>query len=115
MHGMHGEAADGGGTGGGATGRGGPRTTDLTVGGMTCAACVQRVEKKPAGWTGSRRASPGHRAGPGSHPPHIGPGELVAVVERAGYTGRLCPNRPGGGARTARTDLRRAGRKASGC
>ncbi|MCG0065480.1 MULTISPECIES: heavy metal translocating P-type ATPase [Streptomyces] len=70
-------------------------TTDLTVGGMTCAACVQRVEKKLGrldGVTASVNLATGRARV--SHPPHIGPGELVAVVERAGYTAAL-PEPPG--------------------
>ncbi|MFF7366701.1 heavy metal translocating P-type ATPase [Streptomyces tricolor] len=72
-------------------------TTDLTVGGMTCAACVQRVEKKLGrldGVTASVNLATGRARV--SHPPHIGPGELVAVVERAGYTAAL-PEPPGRG------------------
>ncbi|EYT82091.1 carbonate dehydratase [Streptomyces sp. Tu 6176] len=64
--------------------------TDIAVGGMTCAACVRRVEKKLAGLdgvvasvnlaTGSARVS---------HPADISPLRLVAAVRQAGYTARL--------------------------
>ncbi|MBG0851573.1 cadmium-translocating P-type ATPase [Streptomyces spinoverrucosus] len=64
--------------------------TDLTVGGMTCAACVRRVEKKLAKLdsvsatvnlaTGRARVS---------HPAHVRPAELVTAVEQAGYTAAL--------------------------
>ncbi|MBQ0987488.1 cadmium-translocating P-type ATPase [Streptomyces sp. F63] len=65
-------------------------TTDLTVGGMTCAACVQRVERKLGrldGVTASVNLATGRARV--SHPPRITPGELVATVEKAGYTAAL--------------------------
>ncbi|MFI6375626.1 heavy metal translocating P-type ATPase [Streptomyces sp. NPDC050546] len=65
-------------------------TTDLTVGGMTCAACVARVEKKLAkldGVTATVNLATGTARV--SHPADIGPEELVATVEKAGYTAAL--------------------------
>lgn len=65
-------------------------TTDLTVGGMTCAACVRRVEKKLAkleGATATVNLATGRARV--SHPPDIRPEELVATVEQAGYTAVL--------------------------
>ncbi|MGW7817695.1 heavy metal translocating P-type ATPase [Streptomyces puniciscabiei] len=65
-------------------------TTDLTVGGMTCAACVRRVEKKLGkldGVTATVNLATGRARV--SHPPRISPGELVAAVEKAGYTAAL--------------------------
>ncbi|MGW6736426.1 heavy metal translocating P-type ATPase [Streptomyces sp. NPDC055013] len=65
-------------------------TTDLTVGGMTCAACVRRVEKKLAkleGVTATVNLATGRARV--SHPPHVRPAELVATVEQAGYTAAL--------------------------
>ncbi|MFC9913925.1 heavy metal translocating P-type ATPase [Streptomyces sp. NPDC127197] len=65
-------------------------TTDLTVGGMTCAACVRRVEKKLAkleGVTATVNLATGSARV--SHPPDIRPEELVATVEQAGYTAAL--------------------------
>ncbi|MEV6949275.1 heavy metal translocating P-type ATPase [Streptomyces sp. NPDC051172] len=65
-------------------------TTDLTVGGMTCAACVKRVEKKLGkldGVTAVVNLATGRARV--SHPPEIGPDELVATVEKAGYTAAL--------------------------
>ncbi|MGQ4384775.1 heavy metal translocating P-type ATPase [Streptomyces sp. SAS_270] len=62
-------------------------TTDLTVGGMTCAACVTRVEKKLGkldGVTATVNLATGTARV--SHPASIGPDELVATVEKAGYT-----------------------------
>ncbi|MFJ7996072.1 heavy metal translocating P-type ATPase [Streptomyces sp. NPDC096310] len=65
-------------------------TTDLTVGGMTCAACVTRVEKKLGkldGVTATVNLATGMARV--SHPADIGPDELVATVEKAGYTAAL--------------------------
>ncbi|MFF9405041.1 heavy metal translocating P-type ATPase [Streptomyces anandii] len=65
-------------------------TTDLTVGGMTCAACVRRVEKKLGkldGVTATVNLATGRARV--SHPPRIGPEELAAAVEKAGYTAAL--------------------------
>ncbi|NGO12663.1 cadmium-translocating P-type ATPase [Streptomyces sp. HC44] len=65
-------------------------TTDVTVGGMTCAACVRRVEKrlgKLEGVTATVNLATGRARI--SHPPHVRPDELVATVEQAGYTAAL--------------------------
>ncbi|MEW2565908.1 heavy metal translocating P-type ATPase [Streptomyces sp. NPDC047070] len=65
-------------------------TTDLTVGGMTCAACVNRVEKRLGrleGVTATVNLATGTARV--THPAGIGPGELVATVEKAGYTAAL--------------------------
>lgn len=62
-------------------------TTDLAIGGMTCAACVRRVEKKLGkleGVTATVNLATGRARV--SHPPRIIPAELVAAVEKAGYT-----------------------------
>ncbi|WP_405570595.1 heavy metal translocating P-type ATPase [Streptomyces phaeochromogenes] len=75
-------------------------TTDLTVGGMTCAACVNRVEKKLAkldGVTATVNLATGRARV--THPAHVPPEELVATVEKAGYTATLPapPEQPEGG------------------
>ncbi|NUQ99387.1 MAG: cadmium-translocating P-type ATPase [Streptomyces sp.] len=65
-------------------------TTDLTVGGMTCAACVRRVEKKLGkldGVTATVNLATGRARV--SHPAGITPQELVETVEKAGYTAAL--------------------------
>ncbi|WP_435225634.1 heavy metal translocating P-type ATPase [Streptomyces sp. Tue6028] len=64
--------------------------TDLTVGGMTCAACVKRVEKKLGkldGVTATVNLATGRARV--SHPAHVSPAALVATVEKAGYTAAL--------------------------
>ncbi|MFJ2900663.1 heavy metal translocating P-type ATPase [Streptomyces sp. NPDC087218] len=74
-----------------------PVTTDLVVGGMTCAACVRRVEKKLGALEGVR-ASVNLATGTArvEHPVDLGADALVAVVEKAGYTARL-PGPPAAG------------------
>ncbi|SOD84836.1 Cu+-exporting ATPase [Streptomyces sp. Ag109_G2-15] len=65
-------------------------TTDLSVGGMTCAACVKRVEKKLGkldGVTATVNLATGRARV--SHPAQVSPAELVATVEKAGYTAAL--------------------------
>ncbi|WP_406144251.1 heavy metal translocating P-type ATPase [Streptomyces sp. NBC_01012] len=64
-------------------------TTDLLVGGMTCAACVRRVEKKLGALEGVR-ATVNLATGIArvEHPADLGAGTLVAAVERGGYTAR---------------------------
>ncbi|MEU7423109.1 heavy metal translocating P-type ATPase [Streptomyces sp. NPDC040750] len=60
--------------------------TDLTVGGMTCAACVRRVEKKLArldGVTATVNLATGLARV--RHPAGMAPDDLVAAVEQAGY------------------------------
>ncbi|MDQ0790873.1 Cu+-exporting ATPase [Streptomyces sp. B3I8] len=64
--------------------------TDLLVGGMTCGACVQRVEKKLGrleGVTAAVNLATGRARV--RHPSGVGPEELIATVERAGYTAAL--------------------------
>ncbi|MEU9011785.1 heavy metal translocating P-type ATPase [Streptomyces sp. NPDC048479] len=65
-------------------------TTDLIVGGMTCAACVNRVEKRLAkldGVTATVNLATGQARV--SHPSDVTAGDLVAAVERAGCTAEL--------------------------
>ncbi|MFE0100455.1 heavy metal translocating P-type ATPase [Streptomyces sp. NPDC059009] len=59
---------------------------------MTCAACVKRVEKRLGrleGVTATVNLATGRARV--SHPPDLAPEELVAAVERAGYTAELPP------------------------
>ncbi|MGI5347440.1 heavy metal translocating P-type ATPase [Streptomyces sp. CA-250714] len=71
-------------------------TTDLTVGGMTCAACVRRVEKKLAkldGVTATVNLATGRARV--SHPAGVLPEQLLATIEQAGYTAALPEPPPG--------------------
>ena len=67
-------------------------TTDLMVGGMTCAACVGRVEKKLGrveGVTATVNLATGRARI--SHPAVVTSQELISTVEKAGYTAELPP------------------------
>ncbi|MFD5552753.1 heavy metal translocating P-type ATPase [Streptomyces sp. NPDC127068] len=73
-----------------------PGTTVLIVGGMTCAACVGRVEKRLAKLDGvSATVNLATGRARVSHPPEVTPADLMAAVERAGYTAELPRDRPG--------------------
>ncbi|MER6138654.1 heavy metal translocating P-type ATPase [Streptomyces sparsogenes] len=75
--------------------------TDLAVGGMTCAACVKRVERKLArldGVTASVNLATGRARV--HHPSTTGTDQLIAAVEQAGYPAAL----PEPARRTARED-----------
>ncbi|WP_268982561.1 heavy metal translocating P-type ATPase [Streptomyces sp. HF10] len=64
--------------------------TDITVGGMTCAACVRRVERKLgklAGVTATVNLATGLARV--SHPADTAPDSLVNAVEQAGYQAAL--------------------------
>ncbi|QTZ90522.1 heavy metal translocating P-type ATPase [Streptomyces auratus] len=66
------------------------RTTTLTVGGMTCAACVGRVEKKLGrldGVAASVNLATGRATV--SHPAAVSVTDLIATVEAAGFTAEL--------------------------
>ncbi|ARF53977.1 heavy metal translocating P-type ATPase [Streptomyces gilvosporeus] len=66
------------------------RTTTLTVGGMTCAACVGRVERK-LGRLDGVSASVNLATGRAhvSHPEALPVDDLIATVEAAGFTAQL--------------------------
>jgi Cu+-exporting ATPase len=88
-------------------------TTDLIVGGMTCAACVGRVERrlgKLEGVTATVNLATGRARV--SHPAALSPGDLVTAVENAGYTAELpAPPEPlPDGPRPERPDGSPAGR-----
>ncbi|WP_328686998.1 cation-translocating P-type ATPase [Streptomyces caniferus] len=70
-----------------------PLTTTLTVGGMTCAACVGRVEKKLGrldGVAASVNLATGRATV--SHPAAVSVTDLVTTVEAAGFTAQ--PHEP---------------------
>lgn len=64
--------------------------TDIAVGGMTCAACVRRVERKLGkldGVTAEVNLATGRARV--SHPARVTTDELTSAVEAAGYTAHL--------------------------
>ncbi|MFI5520839.1 heavy metal translocating P-type ATPase [Streptomyces platensis] len=66
------------------------RSTTLTVGGMTCAACVGRVEKKLGrldGVAASVNLATGRATV--SHPVAVSVTDLISTVEAAGFTAQL--------------------------
>ncbi|WP_060177486.1 heavy metal translocating P-type ATPase [Streptomyces sp. IMTB 1903] len=70
-------------------------TTDLVVRGMTCAACVNRVEKRLSridGVTASVNLATGRARV--HHPVDVTAAELLAAVEKAGYETELVPAPP---------------------
>ncbi|MFF7700522.1 heavy metal translocating P-type ATPase [Streptomyces lydicus] len=87
-------------------------TTTLTIGGMTCAACVGRVEKKLGrldGVAASVNLATGRATV--SHPEAVSVPDLIGTVEAAGYTAELPappaedpPRRTGEPARVHRGD-----------
>ncbi|GLX41018.1 carbonate dehydratase [Streptomyces roseochromogenus] len=92
-------------------------TTDITVGGMTCAACVNRVEKRLGRIEGvSATVNLATGRARVLHPPGVTAAELVAAVERAGYTAGLhspprLAGRPEGKAEDAVPEEDRTGRE----
>ena len=72
------------------------RDVELVIGGMTCASCAARIEKKLNKMPGVV----GHgelrdREGQGQLPADVDPADLVATVEATGYTATL-PAPPAG-------------------
>jgi Cu+-exporting ATPase len=92
-------------TGQAAAGPGGGdrRSVDLEIGGMTCASCAARIEKRLNRLDGvTATVNFGTEQARVSFPRAITPEDLVAVVEQTGYSAALpAPTRsgPGGGAR----------------
>jgi len=76
---------------------GAPRRAELAIGGMTCASCAARVEKqlnKLDGVTATVNfATETARV---SFPAAVSAGDLISVVEQAGYTAALPPGGSGG-------------------
>ncbi|WP_371786605.1 heavy metal translocating P-type ATPase [Streptosporangium subroseum] len=65
-------------------------TTELSIGGMTCAACAGRIERKLNKLDGvSATVNYATEKAHVSHPAELDPAEVVAEVVRAGYTADL--------------------------
>ncbi|GIH23634.1 carbonate dehydratase [Acrocarpospora phusangensis] len=70
-------------------------TTELSIGGMTCAACAGRIERKLNKLDGvSVSVNYATEKASVTHPAGLDPAVLVAEVERAGYTAELPRDRP---------------------
>ena len=83
---------------------------DLAIGGMTCASCAARIEKKLNGSTASPRRSTTRPRRPASTFPGDGHRRTtsIAAVEQTGYTAAL----PAPTATTGRTDADETARRA---
>src|ERR1700722_7218192 len=83
-------------------------TTDLIIGGMTCASCASRVEKKLNKLDGVTAAvNLATETARVSYPESLTAADLIAVVERTGYTAALpappsATSQPAGQAKAAR-------------
>jgi copper-(or silver)-translocating P-type ATPase len=67
-----------------------PNTIELSIGGMTCASCAARIERKLNKLDGvTATVNFATEKAKVSFPDGIAPEELVAVVEKAGYTATL--------------------------
>ena len=65
-------------------------TTDLVIGGMTCASCAARVERKLSRLDGvTATVNFATEAARVSFPDTLAVGDLIAAVQRAGYTAAL--------------------------
>jgi len=75
-------------------------TIELSIGGMTCASCAARVEKKLNRMDGvSATVNYATEKAKVSYAPTVSPADLVATVEATGYTAALpAPPRSGAGA-----------------
>nr|WP_308284315.1 heavy metal translocating P-type ATPase [Streptomyces buecherae] len=74
-------------------------TTELTIGGMTCAACVGRVEKRLGRLEGvTATVNLATERAHITHPASVSVAELTATVEKAGYTAEPVPTSAGRGA-----------------
>jgi P-type Cu+ transporter len=80
------------------------QTTELSIGGMTCASCAARIEKKLNKLDGvTATVNFATEKAAVSFPGTVSPEDLIAVVERTGYTAALPapPPEPGAAAQTA--------------
>ena len=72
-----------------------PRTVNLSIGGMTCASCVARVEKKLNKLDGvSASVNLATESARVTAPSTVSVDDLLAAVARAGYSGVLLDTGP---------------------
>src|SRR5580693_2050362 len=75
----------------------GVRAVELGIGGMTCASCAARIEKKLNKLDGVTAAvNFATEIAHVSFPAGVSTGDLISVVERTGYTAALPASRPAG-------------------
>ncbi|NNF04989.1 MAG: heavy-metal-associated domain-containing protein, partial [Rhodothermales bacterium] len=105
-------------TAGRSNGAGVLKRLDVPVEGMTCAACAGRIERNLSKTPGVRGAAVNYateRAHIELDPDSVKLGDLVGVIEKAGYGVRrsvaetLIPSEPGGAARVAALTARLSG------
>ena len=66
-----------------------PRRAELAIGGMTCASCAARIEKKLNKLDGvTATVNFATETARVSFPAAVSAGDLISVVEQAGYTAR---------------------------
>src|SRR5579875_2612010 len=83
------------------------QAVELSIGGMTCASCAARIEKKLNKLDGvTATVNFATEKAVVSFPDSVSPGDLIAVVERTGYTAALPvpPSESEDGAEPARGD-----------
>ena len=67
-----------------------PQQVELAIGGMTCASCAARIEKKLNKLDGvTARVNYATEQAQIAYPPTLDPKELVAQVEATGYSAHL--------------------------
>ncbi len=91
-------------------------TTDLVIGGMTCASCAARVEKKLNKLDGvTATVNLATETARVSFPDAVTVADLIAVVERTGYTAALpAPARRSRAPADAAATRRATGRRVAG-
>jgi Cu+-exporting ATPase len=82
------------------------QAVELSIGGMTCASCAARIEKKLNKLDGVTVMEKGAVSFPGT----VTPDDLIAVVERTGYTAALLAPPPAAEAARSRQADRPQGR-----
>ncbi|WP_028848371.1 heavy metal translocating P-type ATPase [Thermocrispum agreste] len=82
------------------------RTMELSIGGMTCASCANRIERKLNKLDGVQATvNYATEKATVSHPETIQPEDLIATIEQAGYSAELpAPATPEEDGRAARDD-----------
>ncbi|MCP9981302.1 cation transporter [Actinomadura madurae] len=76
---------------------------ELTIGGMTCASCANRIERKLNKMDGvTATVNYATEKARVEFPAEVSPEDLIATVEKAGYTAALPPRRRRRARRTPR-------------